>query len=219
MSSYHRKSQWLQQRLSLLAQEGIVAPEAPLIAESPIAEVLESLELMDEHVRYELQQGDEYWRMERYLCSHLLAVGVARPEGGGVEWSLDDVLRTHESKSFDYRVLHYVLQRLEGCEPEKVLLSFLRVDELLVDIGDDLTDYEVAFVFLYGREAELKLVERIASLEAEHSKLLHQLPKAVQEQYWRRHGEASATLSSGSWIFPQPIFNERAFRETILQGN
>ena len=31
---------------------------------------------------------------------------------------------------------------MEGRQPDEALLAFLRLDELLVDIGDDLTDYE-----------------------------------------------------------------------------
>jgi hypothetical protein len=42
------------------------------------------------------------------------------------------------------QVLHLLLHQLAGLgpAPSEALLAFLRVDELLVDIGDDLTDYE-----------------------------------------------------------------------------
>jgi hypothetical protein len=36
-----------------------------------------------------------------------------------------------------------LLWKLIGREPDPSLFRFLKVDEMLVDIGDDLTDYEV----------------------------------------------------------------------------
>ena len=39
-------------------------------------------------------------------------------------------------------MLHLLLFRLLGKPDDEQLLSFLRADEQLVDIGDDLTDYE-----------------------------------------------------------------------------
>lgn len=40
------------------------------------------------------------------------------------------------------QVLNLLLYALRGQQPDAVLLEFLRVDEHLVDIGDDLVDYE-----------------------------------------------------------------------------
>jgi hypothetical protein len=53
-----------------------------------------------------------------------------------------EALATHESKSFDYRLLHLLLHKLLGQPWDEPLLSFMVVDERLVDISDDLTDYE-----------------------------------------------------------------------------
>ena len=41
------------------------------------------------------------------------------------------------------QVLNLLLYGLRRREPDAALMAFLRVDEMLVDIGDDLTDYEV----------------------------------------------------------------------------
>ncbi len=41
------------------------------------------------------------------------------------------------------QVLNLLLYKLSGEEPDAGLLDFLRADEHLVDIGDDLVDYEV----------------------------------------------------------------------------
>lgn len=40
------------------------------------------------------------------------------------------------------QVLNLLLYALTGRSPDPVLLEFLRCDEHLVDIGDDLCDYE-----------------------------------------------------------------------------
>ena len=40
-------------------------------------------------------------------------------------------------------MLNLLLYKLRGEEPDSQLLDFLKADEHLVDIGDDLVDYEV----------------------------------------------------------------------------
>jgi hypothetical protein len=73
------------------------------------------------------------------------------------------------------QLLFLVLHRLCGAQYNQSLLDFLRIDERLVDIGDDLTDYEDdveansfnlyrSYVFLYGLEAPLKLVRIVTIL-------------------------------------------------------
>jgi len=52
------------------------------------------------------------------------------------------VLEAHGLKSFDYRLLHAVLCQLSGCPLAEELRAFLVVDETLVDLADDLFDYE-----------------------------------------------------------------------------
>ncbi len=47
------------------------------------------------------------------------------------------------------------------------------------------------YVHLFGAEAELKLVQRISRLEAEHRRLLCELPAAVQASFHARHRQAS----------------------------
>jgi hypothetical protein len=107
-------------------------------------------------------QGYRYWDLERRVCHamgrHDLAAAwraaaaepppsdppAAAPEGGRLRpgFTFADALAAHEAKSFDYRLLHLLLQRLLGVPYDEALLSFMAADERLVDIGDDLTDYE-----------------------------------------------------------------------------
>lgn len=125
-------------------------------------------------------QGRRYWQLERRLCADMLQAAAQSSAGAAaakpatatatVPFTLADVLTTHESKSFDYRVLNLLLHKLAGTPYDHAVLAFLRVDEMLVDIGDDLVDYEDdvcansfniyrAYIALFGAgEAQLKLV-------------------------------------------------------------
>ena len=114
--------------------------------------------LLSEVVLTELAAGEEYWGLERRLCDRM---------NGGKPVSERDVMQASSLKSFDYRLLHRLLIHLVRsenmhfktmCSPEAVvdevgnveshseydteLFEFLRVDEQLVDIMDDLFDYE-----------------------------------------------------------------------------
>eukprot|EP00199_Chlamydomonas_sp_CCMP681_P001748 CAMPEP_0119111654 /NCGR_PEP_ID=MMETSP1180-20130426/36627_1 /TAXON_ID=3052 ORGANISM="Chlamydomonas cf sp, Strain CCMP681" /NCGR_SAMPLE_ID=MMETSP1180 /ASSEMBLY_ACC=CAM_ASM_000741 /LENGTH=374 /DNA_ID=CAMNT_0007098741 /DNA_START=1 /DNA_END=1125 /DNA_ORIENTATION=+ len=149
----------------------------------------------------------------------------------GPGFTLSEVLRVHEAKSFDYRVLHLLLRLLAKCAPDPDLLTFLRVDEMLVDIGDDLTDYEDdvesnsfnilrAHVHLFGREAPLKLAERISSLEEQHTQLLAGLSPEVQQHFKSRHQQASAEgQGAGDWVFPPLILHETSWRASLAEGD
>eukprot|EP00983_Pelagomonas_calceolata_P082002 1155782-Pelagomonas_calceolata.AAC.1 len=135
--------------------------------------------------------------------------------------------------------MHLILWKLAGRQPHPSLLQFLRVDELLVDIGDDLTDYEDdvehnsfnifrCYAHLFGADAPRMLVQRISNLEQLHAQLLAELPIHLQAHWLARHKEASAEGGScdgagSSWEFPSIIYDETAFRrggaaERIGQG-
>lgn len=164
--------------------------------------------LLNAPTERELEDGASYWALERRLCSAL-----ARCES----ISETDVARAHACKSFDYRVLHHVLLQLLRVEPDEPLLAFLRLDERLVDIGDDLTDYEDdvcansfnllrGLVSLHGvAEAPLRLVAMVGELERQHAAALQALPEAQRLHFWARHQEASAQPRSERWVLPKPI--------------
>lgn len=82
-------------------------------------------------------QGKLYWQRERELC-FLMAAADEK-----AQFTAKDVHAASEGKSFDYRLLHHLLHSILGTQPDKQLLHFLFLDEHLVDIGDDLHDYEV----------------------------------------------------------------------------
>ena len=178
--------------------------------------------LLSTDVDSELDSGLRYWALERRICSSLTQ---------NIALSLEDVMACHQAKSFDYRVLHGVLVALLRTAPDAeahaALLAFLRLDERLVDIGDDLTDYEddVAansfnllrcFISLYGTAAApLRLIELISEVEVAHAAALQALHEGHRRHFWARHVEAAAQPRSEKWVLPSRLIttaDEPAFR-------
>ena len=187
-----------------------------------LREALSGRGLLDARVLAELASGEAYWSGERRLCGQLAR---GEPLDEATVWT------THASKSFDYRVLHCCLIQLLHLGYDERLLAFLRVDERLVDIGDDLTDYEddvVANSFnIYrcllalergraqsGTEAAAssRLFQLISSLETEHARLLAQLGEEQRRLFWERHAAATSCERSGKWVVPPAVTSEAEFR-------
>jgi hypothetical protein len=103
-------------------------------SEASVVGILHIQGLLDESIRSQLACGRTYWALERSICRAMLS---------GERLDESQVLRAHELKSFDYRLLNRLLYRLRGARPAQPTLDFLQVDELLTDIADDLYDYEV----------------------------------------------------------------------------
>lgn len=189
--------------------------------EEALLSVLQHKGLLDQRVADELAKGKQYWADERKLCKAMLSRDVKN--GAAPAFDLDDVHKASEAKSFDYRVLHLLLHKLTDHAPDETLLKFMFVDEHLVDIGDDLVDYEDdvlansfniyrAYIHLYGREAQLHLVQRIADFEQQHAVLFAKLPDKVQALVKFRQQEAASVAGSEKWVFPSPIIDEHKFR-------
>jgi hypothetical protein len=199
-----------------------------------LKQALREQSLLTARIEQELDCGLRYWQLERLLCTRL-AVNASV--------NVDDVMSCHRDKSFDYRTLHCVLQALlsrdtqhaQPAEPAELdaLSHFLHLDERLVDIGDDCTDYEDdcwgnsfnilrCFVGLYGVDkGPLKLIELISSLEAEHAAALSALPERYRRVFWARHVEAASQPRSEKWVLPSRLFaiaDEPAFRAQFASG-
>jgi len=156
-------------------------------SEATLLGVLDARRLLDSRVRAELETGKAYWALERKICR---AIRVGEP--------LDEaeVIRAHELKSFDYRLLNCLVYNLRGVPADQQTLDFLRVDEWLTDLADDLFDYEDdvvkgsfnvyrCFVHLYGASANVRLAERISKLEVQHASSLAALGSVAQQAYRR----------------------------------
>lgn len=187
-------------------------------SEGALLGVLHARGLLDDDVRFHLDCGKAYWALERSICRAMLR---------GERLDESEVLRAHELKSFDYRLLDCLLYKLTASAAEPTLGHFLRVDELLTDIADDLYDYEDDVVhgsfnvyrcFIHACGAELapaKLAERIGVLEAQHAQRLAALSPSAREAFARRMGDVFARPGTRSWQIPAPIADEVAFRESV----
>ena len=193
----------------------------PRAVESALRGVLESRGLLSERVRSELEAGEEYWAIERELCAAMAA---------GEPIELARVYRASSLKSFDYRVLHALLCQLSGSAASEALLRFLRLDEQLTDVADDLFDYEKdvrhnSFNVLRGAahargaEAPLALAERIGALEAEHAARLAELPDWQREAYCAKRDAAMAN-GRDRWVFPPLVLpaQEAEARRLAAEG-
>ncbi|KAJ7550607.1 hypothetical protein O6H91_07G109100 [Diphasiastrum complanatum] len=180
--------------------------------------------LMTQRIALELKAGVEYWLLEQSLCRAL---------SDGSEILIGDVMRAVELKSFDYRVLNLLLYQLLGTQVNEVHLTFLRVSELLVEISDDLFDYEEdvlrnnfnilrMFARIYGpAKAPNMLASCIFTAEDKFEVLLKQLEPSLASHYQMRCKEATMEGGSksknafGSWTLPPLIVDEATYRSSV----
>ncbi|KAK3144629.1 hypothetical protein QOZ80_4AG0315640 [Eleusine coracana subsp. coracana] len=187
----------------------------------PLDDLLQCQGLMTDRLRTELKLGIEYWSLERKLCQAL-----ARNE----KISIEDVMRAIHLKSFDYRVLNLLMYQLTGQQVNDLHMDFLSVSELLVEISDDLYDYEDdvmnntfnilrMFTAIYGpSEASNMLAKCISEAEEKYDSLSRKLDPTLSGSYWRRCEEATkeggkiSGHAYGTWNIPPIINDEGLFR-------
>ncbi|DBB04085.1 TPA: hypothetical protein ACH3X1_013138 [Trebouxia sp. C0004] len=204
-----------------LCAEGEQSDQHVLNGEQAVFGVLENKGLLEQRLVDELAKGKQYWADERRLCKAMLI--HSQVQKSSANFDLADVHKTSEAKSFDYRVLNLLLYKLTRRSHDDTLLHFLFLDEHLVDIGDDLVDYEDdviansfniyrAYIHLYGTEAQMRLVKRIVDFEKQHAKMLLRLPQRTQELIKLRQHEAASVAGSEKWVFPSAILDEGKYR-------
>ncbi|PKI66209.1 hypothetical protein CRG98_013377 [Punica granatum] len=191
----------------------------------PLLLLLECHGLLTERIKEELRSGAEYWALERKLCFALKS---------RQEVSAEDVMRAIHLKSFDYRVLNLLLYQLRGEEVNDLHMDFLSTSEFLVEVSDDLFDYEEdvlensfnilrMFVRIYGASAAPAMLAKcIAEAEEKYDQLLHALGPQLSSQYQRRCEEATAEGGKtgahpfGTWSMPTVIVDEELYRANVL---
>ncbi|KAK8556684.1 hypothetical protein V6N13_064701 [Hibiscus sabdariffa] len=192
---------------------------------TPLLNLLEHRGLLTERIREELKSGEEYWALERKLCHALICK---------IEISFEDVMRAIHLKSFDYRVLNLLMYQLRGQEVNDLHMEFLSVSEFLVEISDDLFDYEDdvlennfnilrMFVKIYGPStAPAMLAKHITDAEERYDNLLKTLDPQLSLKYQRRCEEATKEGGKfsghplGTWNIPPVIVNEDIYRVNCL---
>ncbi|CAI9109501.1 OLC1v1009331C1 [Oldenlandia corymbosa var. corymbosa] len=175
----------------------------------PLVTLLEQEGLLTERIMEELRSGEEYWALERKLCS---------PPLSSPEITIGDVMRAVRMKSFDYRVLNLLLYQLRKEE----LFMFDYEDDVLENNFNVLR----MFVRIYGAsKAPMMLAKCIAEAEEKYENLLKSLDAELSMTYQKRCEEATKEggktvgPSLGTWNIPAIIQNEDSYRSQILKTN
>lgn len=237
----------------VLAARGVRAERYTLRGEAALRAVLLERGLWDDDVEHEFLKGLQYWREERRLCALMregklgACCGCSGPgsgpggttRGAGLakrrreaqrapcNQCLSDVHAASEAKSFDYRLLHTILHKLLGKPLSPTLMAACRCDEVLLDVHDDLVDYEDdihggtfnilrAYSHLYGPEkGPSELAGRISRLEEELEAKLAVLSSRERDAYMRRRSKAFKDEPGGRcWEIPRAVAPEA---EALLQ--
>ncbi|KAK9285468.1 hypothetical protein L1049_024662 [Liquidambar formosana] len=193
----------------------------------PLVLLLERYGLLTERIREEFSCGEEYWALERNLCCALMSKK---------EISIEDVMRAIQLKSFDYRVLNLLLYQLRGEKVDNMHMEFLSASEFLVEVADDLFDYEDdvlennfnilrMFVRIYGPStAPTMLAKCISEAEVKYEDLLKTLDPQLSLNYQKRCEEATkeggkmSEHALGTWNLPAVIADEELYRSNLLNS-
>ncbi|WOL08725.1 hypothetical protein Cni_G17478 [Canna indica] len=186
----------------------------------PLIRLLQCQGLLTQRIREELNSGIEYWALERKLCHALSRKKIL----------VEDVMRAICLKSFDYRVLNLLLYQLRGQQVNELHMEFLSISEYLVELADDLYDYEDdviensfnvlrMFVQIYGAStAPSMLAKCITEAEKRYEQLSGILDPELSSRYRRRceeatrEGGATSGHALGTWNIPAVIVDEESFR-------
>ncbi|KAL6845723.1 hypothetical protein ACP4OV_024298 [Aristida adscensionis] len=187
----------------------------------PLDNLLQHQGLMSDRLRNELKSGIQYWSLERKLCQALIS---------HEKISVEDVMEAIHLKSFDYRVLNLLMYHLTGQQVNELHMDFLSISEFLVEISDDLYDYEDdvmnntfnilrMFSAMYGpSEAPNMLAKYIGEAEEKYESFSKKLDPNLSGSYWRRCEEATieggkiSGHAYGTWNIPPLISDEESFR-------
>ncbi|GMN33849.1 hypothetical protein TIFTF001_004371 [Ficus carica] len=147
--------------------------------------------------------------------------------------SVEDVIKAIHLKSFDYRVLNLLLYQLRGEQVAELHMDFLSISEFLVEVADDLFDYEDdvlennfnvlrMFVRVYGASAPTMLAKYITEAEEKYNLLLKSLDPQLSLNYQKRCEEATREGGNksihplGTWSIPPLIADENLYRSNLL---
>ncbi|XP_020209044.1 uncharacterized protein LOC109793717 isoform X1 [Cajanus cajan] len=188
----------------------------------PLMTILEHKGLLTDRIREEFRHGEEYWALERKLCYALI---------NKEEILVEDVMKAIRLKSFDYRVLNLLLYQLRGAKKvEELHMEFLSISEFLVEVSDDLYDYEDdvlennfnilrMFIRIYGAStAPAMLAKCISEAEDKYESLLKSLDPQLSLSYQKRCAEATKEGGKvsehplGTWNIPTVIQDEELYR-------
>nr|XP_023889827.1 uncharacterized protein LOC112001892 [Quercus suber] len=145
-------------------------------------------------------------------------------------------MRAIHLKSSDYRIINLLLYQLRGEKVNDLHMEFLSVAEFLVEVSDDLIDYEDdvlknsfnvlrMFVKIYGASrAPAMLVKYITEAEQKYDSLLKTLDPQLALNYQKRRDEV---IEEGgkiyghnlrTWSMPNVIVDEELYRSNFINS-
>eukprot|EP01083_Nonionella_stella_P188831 697000_1 len=182
--------------------------------------------LYDEIIQNEIRDGLLYWKLESFLCND----NNWKLYGEMINEEL--IQKCIKLKSFDYRLMNLVLYKIRKAPLNEKHLLFLRTHELIIEIGDDLVDYEDdvvkgsfniyrMYLKLYPQNIKmacLKLTQFISDTEKEYRIRQQQIEAPIRTLHELRNTTAwQGIVKSDDWIIPSPIVDETAYRNEVLQ--
>ncbi|KAL4645272.1 hypothetical protein ACB092_02G224500 [Castanea dentata] len=184
----------------------------------PLTGLLEFHGLLTEKIREEFKSAEEYWPLERKLCSALM---------NKEEISIEDVMRAIHLKSSDYRILNLLLYQLRAENVNDLHMEFLSVAEFLVEDDVLKNSFNVLrmFVKIYGASrAPTMLVKYITEAEQKYDSLLKTLDPQLALNYQKRRDEV---IEEGgkiyghdlrTWSMPNVIVDEELYRSNFTNS-
>ena len=187
---------------------------------------LKKHDIYDQRIENEIKDGLLYWKLETFLCN-------------------DNNWKTYQNlineqliqkcislKSFDYRLMNLVLYKILKQKYNDKHLLFLRCHELIIEIGDDLFDYEDdiiknsfnvlrMYLKLYlnqPKTAILKLTQFISNTEKLYQLRQQDVDSSIVKLHESRNKTAwKGIVQSDDWIIPTPIIDEEKYRNQVIE--
>ena len=194
-------------------------------------------------IESELKDGLMYWKLERILCSNCkndnyndndndddnCNININNVNSCEIKDEFKEMIDYCISlKSFDYRILNLICYKLSKTKINYNHLSFLRFHELIIEIGDDLYDYEDdilknsfnvyrMYVKMYKSQAPLMLIKFISDVENRYNQLGKE---NLNKDLWQKHEKRNQTAHKGickqdKWVIPTPIVDEKKYIQML----
>ncbi|XP_024522182.1 uncharacterized protein LOC112343260 [Selaginella moellendorffii] len=164
--------------------------------------------LWTDRMANELLKGCHYLKLEQSICR-------SGPED---QISILDARRALEFKSADYKLLNLLLYKMRGEEVNEFHFCFLELSNLLVELADNLSDYEEdvkdnsfnivrVFYKVYGPKlGSQMLAEYISAVKLRFEEKLNKLEPELREKFPIRYQEELSRGKSIAEIWEVPPF-------------
>jgi len=193
-----------------------------------LAAYLKSIDCYNESIEQNIIDGNRYLKLEPILC-HICSNNDDSLSLGSIQMDQDLVKHTQYLRSADIRILHHVLSILTCGNISDGLLQFLKYENALLEIEEDILGYHKdvvnntmnsyrCFVKMYGADAMMRYQEYIDEMESKVQMVIAKdivnRESVLQFQYLMENEYHPWNDERGRFPFkiPSPIFDEDQFR-------